>query len=181
MSTTISTQDYTALLNDVRERIRGAQLQALRSVNRELIGLYWDVGRMIVERQETEGWGRSVVERLAQDLQAELPGVQGFSVSSLWYMRKLYLAYRDKQVLQPLAGDIAWTHNQVILDRCEDDQEREFYLRMTRRMGWTRRALIQQIESQTYEKTLLSQTNFAETVSAPIRSRAQLAIKDSYT
>jgi len=119
MSTTISTQDYSALLNDVRERIRGAQLQALRAVNRELIGLYWDIGRMIVERQEDETWGRSVVERLAQDLQAEFPGVQGFSGRNLWYMRKLHLAYRDKGILQPVVAEIGWSHNLAILDRCE--------------------------------------------------------------
>ena len=96
-------------------------------------------------------------------------------------MRKLYLTYRNKEFLQPLAAEIGWTHNQAILDRCKDDQEREFYLRLTRRIGWTRRALIQQIENRTYEKTLLNQTNFAETVPASVRTQAQLAVKDSYT
>jgi len=181
MSNAISTQNYAALLKGVRERIRGAQLQALRAVNRELIGLYWDVGRMIVDRQEAEGWGRSVVEQLSHDLQAELPGVQGLSASSLWYMRRFYLAYRAKTKLQPLVEEIGWSHNLVILERCKDDPQREFYLRMTRRMGWTRRVLVHQIENQTYEKTLLSQTNFDETLPAPTRSQAQLAVKDSYT
>ena len=135
-STTISTQDYTALLNDVRERIRGAQLQALRAVNRELIGLYWDVGRMIVDRQEAEGWGRSVVERLARDLQVDLKNVHGFSASNLWRMRGFYRAYMDSPNLAPRVREIGWSHNLVILERCKDDQQREFYLRMTRRMGW---------------------------------------------
>ncbi len=116
-------------------RIRFAQYEALRAVNQQLVGLYWDIGRMIVERQRDESWGRSVVERLAQDLQAEFPGVSGYSVSNLWYMRKLYLAYRDKEILQPLVGEISWSHNLVILDRCKDDLEREFYLRIARRMG----------------------------------------------
>ncbi len=181
MSATISTQNYATLLNDVRDRIRGAQIQALRAVNRELIGLYWDVGRMIVDRQEDEGWGRSVVERLSRDLQAELPGAQGLSASSLWYMRRFYLAYRDKGKLQPLVEEVGWSHNLVIMERCKDDLEREFYLRMARRMGWTRRVLIHQIENQTYEKTLLSQTNFEETLPAPIRGQAHLAVKDNYT
>ncbi len=104
---------------------------------------------MIVDRQEEEGWGRSVVEQLSRDLQAELPGVQGLSASSLWYMRRFYLAYRSKAKLQPLVEEIGWSHNLVILERCKDDQQREFYLRMTRRMGWTRRVLVHQIENQT--------------------------------
>ncbi len=128
-------EDYGALLDAVRARIRSAQYQALRAVNRELVGMYWDIGRMIVEQQQDESWGRSVVEQLAKDLQAEFPGVSGFSARNIWYMRKLYLAYHDKEFLQPLAAEIGWTHNQAILDRCKDDLEREFYLRMTRRMG----------------------------------------------
>ncbi len=174
-------QDYGTLLDDIRERIRSAQYEALRSVNRQLVGLYWDIGRIIVERQQGEAWGRSVVERLSNDLQADFPGVSGYSTSNLWYMRKLYLAYRDKEILQPLVGEISWSHNLAILDRCKDDLEREFYLRMTRRMGWTRRVLVHQIENQTYEKTLLNQTNFAEALPEPIRDQARLAVKDAYT
>ncbi len=96
-------------------------------------------------------------------------------------MRKYYLAYRDNEELQPLAAEISWTHNQTILDRCKDDLEQEFYLRMTRRIGWSRRVLVHQIENQTYEKTLLNQTNFTETLPEPIRDQARLAVKDAYT
>ncbi len=174
-------EDYGALLDAVRERIRSAQYQALRAVNRELVGMYWDIGRMIVEQQQDESWGRSVVEQLAKDLQAEFPGVSGFSASNLWRMRIFYLAYRANPKLAPMVREIGWSHNLVILERCKDDLEREFYLRMTRRMGWTRRVLVLRIENQTYEKTLLSQTNFAETLPEPIRDQAQLAVKDAYT
>ena len=96
--------EYGALLAAVRERIRSAQYEALRAVNRQLVELYWDIGRLIVEQQRDESWGRSVVARLAKDLQGEFPGVGGFSVSNLWYMRKFYLVYRDQEELQPLAG-----------------------------------------------------------------------------
>lgn len=65
-----------------------------------------------------------MVEQLAHDLQAELPGVQGLSASSLWYMRRFYLAYRAKPKLQPLVEEIGWSHNLVILERCNDDQQR---------------------------------------------------------
>ena len=79
-------------------------------MNRQLVELYWDIGRLIVEQQRDESWGRSVVERLAKDLQAEFPGVKGYSASNLWYMRKLLLAYRDHEILQPLVGEFSWSH-----------------------------------------------------------------------
>ena len=98
--------EYTALLHDVKERIRSAQYEALKVVNKELIGLYWDIGRMIVERQKDESWGRSVVERLANDLQKDFPGIKGFSARNMWYMRSFYSTYAGKAKLQPLVAEI---------------------------------------------------------------------------
>lgn len=98
---------YAALLMDVKARIRTGQYAALRSVNRELIGLYWDIGRMIVERQQREGWGKAVVQRLAVDLQAEFPGIGGFSEQNLWYMRQIYQEYVTSPKLQPLVGEMS--------------------------------------------------------------------------
>ena len=98
-------EDYGSLLIEVKERIRAGQYQALRAVNRELIGLYWDIGRMIARRQEYEGWGKSVVKRLSDDLQQEFPGIKGFSVQNLWYMRQFYQEYHDSEKLQPLVGE----------------------------------------------------------------------------
>lgn len=96
-------------------------------------------------------------------------------------MRNLYLTYGENEKLQPLVAEIGWTHNLVIMEKSEDDLEREFYLRMTRKFGWTRNVLTHQIENRTYEKTLLSQTNFEETLPAEIRSQVKLAVKDEYT
>ena len=104
-------QDYLGLLTEIKKRIHSAQYEALKAVNRELIGLYWDIGRMIVERQNSEGWGKSVVEKLSADLRREFPGVGGFSVQNLWYMRQFYSEYHDNERLQPLVGEIAWAHN----------------------------------------------------------------------
>lgn len=84
-------KDYAALLAEVKERVRAAQYEALRAVNKELVGLYWDIGRMIVLRQKGKSWGKAVVERLAADLRAEFPGVNGFSSQNLWYMRQFYI------------------------------------------------------------------------------------------
>ena len=172
--------DYGALLVAVKERVRAAQYQALKAVNKELVGLYWDIGRLISRRQTDQGWGQAVVERLAGDLQKEFPGVKGFSVQNLWYMRQLYLEYHENAKLQPLVGEIGWTHNLIILQRCKDLLEREFYLRMTRKFGWSKNVLVHQIENQSYEKTLLGQTNFDKALTPELRAQAKLAVKDEY-
>ena len=175
------TADYPGLLSDVKERIRSAQYAALKAVNSELVTLYWDIGRMIVERQQQAGWGKAVVERLAADLQAEFPGVRGFSAQNLWYMRQVFQEYSSNEKLQPLVGEVSWAKNLVIMGRCKDSLEREFYLRMTRKFGWTKKVLIHQIDNQSYEKSLLGQTNFDQALTPKLRDQAKLAVKDEYT
>ncbi|MDY0162884.1 PDDEXK nuclease domain-containing protein [Desulfobotulus sp.] len=174
-------QDYPRLLTEIKERIRSAQYEALKAVNKELVGLYWDIGRMIMERQDVEGWGKAVVERLSADLRQEFPGVKGFSVQNLWYMRQFYSEYQGSQKLQPLVGEIAWAHNLVIMSKCKDSLEREFYIRMTRKFGWSKNVLIHQIDNQSYEKSLLGQTNFDQALTPELRAQAKLAVKDEYT
>jgi len=172
--------DYAKLLGDIKQRIRSAQYEALKAVNRELIALYWDIGRLIVERQQGESWGKSVVELLAQDLRAEFVGVGGFSARNIWRMRDFYLSYRQSEKLTPLVAEIGWTHNLIIMEKCKDDLQREFYIRMTRKFGWTKNVLIHQIESQAYERMLLNQTNFDQTLPGEVRNQAKLAVKDEY-
>src|SRR5579883_2958453 len=174
-------ESYATLLGEIKERIRSAQYAALRAVNRELIELYWDIGKLIVERQSGKTWGRSVVENLAKDLQAEFPGISGFSAANLWRIKNFYEAYAANEKLAPLVREISWTKNLVILERCKDDAEREFYLRRTRQFGWTKNVLIHQIENRTYEKTMASQTNFDVALPAEIGKQAKLAVKDEYT
>ena len=141
-------QDYVDFLFNLKARIRSAQHQALRAVNSELVKLYWDIGELIQSKQEQVGWGKSVVENLARDLQAEFPGRNGFSVQNLWYMRQFYAEYRDFPNLQPLVGEISWSKNLLILSRCKDTLEREFYLRATARFGWTK-VVLQHTKSTT--------------------------------
>ena len=173
--------DYLSLLEKVKERICTARYAALKAINKELVGLYWDIGRTIVGRQRTQAWGKSVVEQLARDLQAEFPGVPGYSAQNLWYMRQFFLEYHEDPKLQPLVGEISWTKNLVIMGRCKDSLEREFYIRMTRKFGWTKNVLVHQIENQSYRKYLLGQTNFDRTVTPELRAQAHLAVRDEYT
>ena len=173
--------DYASLLAEVRERVRSAQYGALRAVNKELIALYWDIGRLIVGRQAGASWGKAVVERLADDLRAEFPGVGGFSAQNLWYTRQFYLEYHENAKLQPLVGEISWTKHLVLMARCKDPLEREFYIRMTRKFGWSKNVLIHQIENQSFQKTLLGQTNFDKALTPKLRAQAKLAVRDEYT
>jgi predicted nuclease of restriction endonuclease-like (RecB) superfamily len=181
MNSIIDKDGYNTFLTEIKDRIRKAQYEALKSVNKELINLYWDIGRVIVERQEEYKWGKSVVENLADDLQNEYPGIKGFSARNLWNMRNFYVLYRDNQKLQPLVAEISWTKNLVIMEKCKDDLEREFYIRMTKKFGWTKNVLIHQIENKAYQQYLLNQTNFDKAVPEKYRSQAKLAVKDEYT
>ena len=181
MSKNIPPNDYAGLLAEVKERVRAARYAALKAVNKELVSLYWDIGRMIAERQADGAYGDAIVEQLAHDLRAEFPGVSGFSRRNVFYMREFYLLYRDLPKVQPLVAQIGWTHNLLILQRCKDPLEREFYIRMTRKFGWTKNVLIHQIENQSYEKSLLGQTNFDQALTPKLRAQAELAVRDEYT
>jgi hypothetical protein len=140
---------------------------------------------MIVSRQQGVSWGKSVVEQLAKDLRSEFPGITGFSAANLWRMRAFYKAYSQHEKLASLVREIGWTHNLAIMEKCKAPQEREFYLRMTRKFGWAKNVLfataatcrIHQIENQTYEKTLTNQTNFDQVLPEAIRNQAKLAIR----
>lgn len=177
----IDSNSYAQFLTEVKQRIRAAQYEALRAVNREQIQLYWDLGRLIVERQQQHGWGKSVVETMARDLQAEFPGMSGFSVQNLWYMRQFYSEYRASELLQPMVGEISWAKHLLILSKCKTEQERLFYTVQTRNHGWTKAVLANQLANKTYEKTIASQQNFAETLPATTLAKAVLAVKDEYT
>lgn len=155
---------YRQLVNDAILRVQSGRLNAYRAVNKEQIQLYWDLGRMIVERQRQYGWGKSVVENLSVDLKKVFQDISGFSPQNLWYMRQFYLEYQDDRNLQPLVGEISWSKHIVILSKVKNPQERLFYIHKTREAGWTKSVLIHQIENQTYQKVLLGQHNYPETL-----------------
>ena len=143
---------YGGLLEDLKTRIREAQVKAALSVNRELITLYWHIGRSIVERQRTEAWGRKVVDRLARDLQLEFPGMAGFSPRNVWRMRAFYLAWTeevfaqpvqesDREILPQAVAEIPWGHNVWLLEKLKDPTVRLWYARQTVANGWSRAML----------------------------------------
>lgn len=176
----LSAGDYKLFLKEITEKIRNSQYEAMRTLNTALIRLYQDIGKEIYEQQQQKGWGKSIVEVLADELKKEFPDVKGFSSRNLWNMRNFYVTYQGDEKLQPMVAEISWTKNLVIMEKCKEDLEREFYIRMTKRYGWTKDVLINHIENHSYEKYLLNQTNFDKTVPEQYREQAKLAVKDHY-
>jgi predicted nuclease of restriction endonuclease-like (RecB) superfamily len=171
---------YADFLHEAKAQIRQRQYQALRAANKELLALYWWMGEAIQRRQTEHGWGKAVVETLARDLQAEFPGRNGFSVQNLWLMRQFFTEYAEKPKLQPLVGEVSWAKNLLIMARCKDDLEREFYLRATARFGWTKNVLQHQLDNQSYRQYLAGQTNFDAALPESVKAQALLAVKDHY-
>lgn len=185
--------DYAAFLESLKSRIRQAQTKAMLSVNRELIELYWDIGRRIVERQEKERWGKSVVDRLASDLQKAFPGVKGFSPRNVWRMRTFYLAYTkevanlsqavaemDGKNLPQAVAEIPWGHNVWLLEKVKNPVQRLWYAAKVLEHGWSRAVLTVQIESNLHGRQGKAVTNFSGTLPAPQSDLAQQSLKDPY-
>ncbi len=137
----IDKQDFVSFVNEIKSKILSSQYEALKAVNKELINLYWDIGKNIVEKQEKYGWGKSVVKNLSDELQKDFVGMKGFSVQNLWNMRQFYLEYYKNDKLQPLVGEISWTKNVIIFQKCKDNLEREFYIKTTIKFGMNSTAI----------------------------------------
>jgi len=173
-------KQQTQFILEIKEKVRSAQYEALKVVNTQLINLYWEIGRSIAEKQK-DGWGKAIVPKLSLELQKEFPGMSGFSSPNLWLMAQFYIDYHCVANLLPLVREISWTKNIAILRMCKDNQQREFYIKATKKFGWTKDALIHQIENQIFERYLLNQTNLDKVLPETQKNLAHLAIKDHYT
>ena len=184
---------YLRFLTELKARIRTARVKAALSANRELIELYWYVGKGIVKRQRAEGWGRSVVERLSRDLRSEFPASAGFSGQNLWKMRAFYLAWTkavtnlsqpvrelDGQNLPWVLGELPWGHNTELIFRLKHPIERLWYAMRTLENGWSRKILIHQIELGLYKRQGKAITNFEKALPYPQSDLASESIKDPY-
>ena len=176
---TIDSNQYQFIVA-IKEKVRAAQYEALKTVNVHLINLYWDLGKAISEKQ-TMGWGKSIVQNLSFELQKEFPTMSGFSTTNLSYMVQFYKEYHSNVNLQPLVGEISWSKHIVIFSKCKEAEERQFYIIATKKFGWTKNVLIHQIENKTFEKHLLNQTNFENVLPENLQKQAFLAVKDHYT
>lgn len=171
---------YDDFLHELKARIQSAQVRAALAVNRELVALYWRIGRDILARQERQGWGAKVIDRLARDLRAAFPEMKGFSRTNLLYMRALASAYPDEQFVQEVLGQITWYHNITLVDKVKDPAEREWYIRKTVEHGWSRNVMVLQIESDLYQRQGKATTNFELTLPKPQSDLAHSLLKDPY-
>lgn len=174
---------YAEFLRDLKSRILSAQIKAGLSVNRELTTLYWDMGRKIVERQEKEGWGAGVIEKLARDLRHAFPDMEGFSPRNIWRMRAFYLAYRgDFQKLPQAVAEIPWGHNVLLIERKKDLAERLWYARQTIENGWSRAVLWHHIDLRLYDRQGRNKkiANFTTTMPPAQSGLALEVLKDPY-
>ena len=196
---------YPHLLADLKARVRAAQLRAAVSVNRELILLYWDIGRIIAQAQKSKGYGKQVVERLAEDLREAFPQMDGFSPRNVWRMRAFYLAWTENsqkhqqpggnlnpkilpQLVAELDGhnlpqpvaEIPWGHNVLLLEKIADPILRLWYARKTIEHGWSRAVLTHHIETQLHRREGKAITNFQRTLPPPQSDLAEQTLKDPY-
>lgn len=180
MSKDILPSDYEAFLQSIKTQVQQAQLQALVAVNKELILLYWHIGRGILERQEKQGWGTRVIEQLSRDLHAAFSQIKGFSLRNLGYMKVFAKAYPDEQILQQVVAKLPWGHNIVLLEKVKDETERFWYIQKTIEHGWSRNVLVHQINTNLYQRQGKAITNFQSTLPALQSDLAHNIIKDPY-
>lgn len=174
-------EGYESFFQGLKQRVRSAQLKAAIAVNTELIGLYWELGKSIVEQQKKSGWGDAVLERLSQDLINAFPDMKGFSRRNLYRIRALYLAYYEESQFVPQAvAQIPWGHNIAILEKVKDPAERKWYAVQSMQYGWSRAILIHQIEGRLFSRQGKAISNFDRVLLPPQSDLASEILKDPY-
>lgn len=181
----LESSEYRKTLSDIKKHIQQAQIKAVLAANKELIKLYWYIGKTIVNNQKESGWGSNVIEQLAKDLQNEFPGIAGFSRTNVFNMRAFYLAYEK---VQQVAGqidelpifNIPWWHNVILLTKLKDTDERLWYAQKSIENGWSRNTLELWLESDLYHREGKAITNFSKTLTEPQSDMAQQSLKDPY-
>jgi predicted nuclease of restriction endonuclease-like (RecB) superfamily len=179
--TSIIDNDYFITLNEIKEKIRNSQIKATISVNKELIKLYLNIGKIIVDKQKNSNWGDSIISILSKDLMSEFPNMKGFSRSNLFNMRKFYLCYSSFDLkVQQLVGQLPWGHNIILIDKIKNKTEIEFYVSETIRNNWSRNTLINQIENNLFQRSGKVISNFNKTLPKSQSDLAVQTIKDPY-
>lgn len=171
---------YDAFLRDLKQRIQAAQVRAVVAVNSELVLLYASIGRDILARQQEQGWGAKVIDKLSTDLRRAFPDMQGFSPRNLKYMRAFAEAYADETIVQGALAQITWYHNIALLEKLKDETQRLWYARAALQHGWSRNVLAHQIETNLYARQGKAITNFERTLPAPQSDLAQQVLKDPF-
>lgn len=181
LSSPSESNEYVQLLETLKERIRSSRLKAALAVNEELILLYWSIGRDILDRQESAGWGAKVIDRLSADLKRDFSEMTGFSPRNLKYMRAMAEAFPDREIVQRVIAQLPWGHTITLVEAVKDPAQRIWYAEQAREHGWSRKVLTHQIGSDLFGRQGKAITNFARTLPAPQSELAQALIKDPYS
>ncbi|KVD08276.1 hypothetical protein WI80_15985 [Burkholderia ubonensis] len=172
--------DYRSWLTDLKQRVEHARQRAAASANRELVTLYWQIGRDILERQQQRGWGAKVIDQLARDLKDAFPDMRGFSPRNLKYMRALAQAWPAPEFVQQPAAQLPWFHLCTLLDKVKDPADRDWYAGKSLEHGWSRNVLAMQIDTQAHTRAGSAVTNFDARLPPPQSDLAREALKDPY-
>ncbi|KWI92388.1 hypothetical protein WM08_08280 [Burkholderia ubonensis] len=172
--------DYRSWLTDLKQRVEHARQRAAASANRELVTLYWQIGRDILERQQRRGWGAKVIDQLARDLKDAFPDMRGFSPRNLKYMRALAQAWPAPEFVQQPAAQLPWFHLCTLLDKVKDPADRDWYAGKSLEHGWSRNVLAMQIDTQAHTRAGSAVTNFDARLPPPQSDLAREALKDPY-
>lgn len=171
---------YTDWLAELKDRIHSAQQRAALAVNRELVLLYWQIGRDILDRQSREGWGAKVVDRLAHDLRTAFPDMKGFSPRNLKYMRAFAHAWPETDFVQQAAAQLPWFHLCTLIDKLKTREDRDWYLAKAIEHQWSRNVLEMQIETRVHARAGRAVTNFGQRLPAHLSDLARESLKDPY-
>lgn len=180
ISLTPTPAGYADWLAELKTRIHTAQQRAALAVNRELVLLYWQIGRDILARQASQGWGAKVIERLAHDLRTAFPQMKGFSPRNLKYMRAFAEAWPDAEFVQAVLAQLPWYHQLALLDKLPDAESRRWYAAKAMEHNWSRNVLVMQIETRLRERSGTAVTNFAQCLPQPQSDLARESLKDPY-
>lgn len=180
ISLSTSPEGYADWLAELKSRIHSAQQQATLAVNRELVLLYWQIGRDILVRQADQGWGAKVIDRLAHDLRNAFPKMKGFSPRNLKYMRAVAEAWPEPEFVQQAAAQLPWFHLCTLIDKLATREERDWYLTKAVEHNWSRNVLVMQIETRLRERQGKAVANFEQRLPKPQSDLARESIKDPY-
>ncbi len=171
---------YPVLLESVSDRVAGGHRRAVTTVNRELLTTYWAIGRDILDRQDEQGYGTRVIDRLSGDLRERFPDSRGYSPRNLKYMRAFAAAWPDPEVVQGPLAQLPWYHQLALLEKLRDPEQRLWYAAAAIDQGWSRAILAYQIETRLHERSGQAVTNFAATLPPGDSDLAQQATRDPY-
>lgn len=171
---------YLEFINDIKEKIKKQRMTIVLNANSSMICLYWNIGKAILEKQEKEGWGAKVIDRMAQDLKDAFPDMSGFSPRNIKYMRKFAECWSDFEFVQQVVAQIPWRTNRMILDKLDSKESRVWYAYKTIENGWSSKVLELQIESGLMERTGKSTNNFSVALPPLESDMANQIFKDPY-